>query len=208
MQKDLLLPSLHCFCQCTALSPPCPIVPLKIAGFNQFLNFLKYVSDFGSKHMVAPACFPQLVCFLQVPLSGVAMEVWSCTCVHFHTLWRRGAGWRAAHLHLKQQALRAATLNRAGKSGWSPEHNRCGVKTPTSVTPNNRRRYDRALHTVEPSLWCWQPLNAFVIGSSGGKPGNTTELASTDHMPRSLVTCHCHSFYDPACHITEFKSNK
>lgn len=80
MQKDLLLLSLHCFCQCTALPPPPlhphhPLVPLKIAGFNQFLNFLKNVSDFGSKHMVALACFPRQVCFLQVPVSGVAMEV-------------------------------------------------------------------------------------------------------------------------------------
>lgn len=44
-----------------------------------------------------------------------------------------------------------------------------------------------------PSLWCCQPLNTFVMGSSGEKPGNTTELPSTNHMSRSLVTCHCQS---------------
>lgn len=102
------------------------------------------MSDFGSTHTAAPACFPRQVCFLQVPLSGVAMEVWSCTCVHFHTLWRRGAGWRAAHLHLKQQALRLAALDRAVKSGSSPKHNRCSVKTPTSV-----------MSCVQTHIWDW-----------------------------------------------------
>lgn len=172
MQKDPLLLSLHCFCQCTALSPP--LYLWKIAGFNQFLNFLKKknpnVSDFGSEHTVAPACFPRQVCFLQVPLSGVAMEVWSCTCVHFHTLWRRGAGWRGAHLHLKQQALELATLDRAVKSGSSPKHNRCSVKTPTSIiscvqthTPDNWHLCTKALHAIDPGLWCRQPLNTFEI---------------------------------------------